>query len=202
MSTAKTETVEQRERRLERQKGYNLKRRGSPRPRVRKSLEEYNIERVVYMRKWRYGLTPQQWELLFTSQGSCCAICNTSTPNRGKGWVVDHDHKTGQVRGILCSTCNLAMGVFSDDPDLLNRAVTYLHTTPVVEAFVRSGTGRRDSKGSRQGRGPRMTTEQIEELFRLRDEGLTHVEIAERLGFTVSAIGSRVRKLSRSVHGA
>lgn len=52
-----------------------------------------------------YGLTPEQYKKLYDSQQGICAICKTNPAQ-----VVDHDHETGLVRGLLCSNCNLALG--------------------------------------------------------------------------------------------
>src|SRR6516164_1523586 len=59
----------------------------------------------------RYGLTPEQWEALFDSQGRACGICKRATPN-GHGWHTDHCHSTNKVRGILCHDCNIAVGAY------------------------------------------------------------------------------------------
>jgi len=61
-----------------------------------------------------YGITIEDRDLMFVSQGGCCAICRPK--ERGtvgqKRLHVDHDHVSGKVRGLLCMTCNLALGVF------------------------------------------------------------------------------------------
>lgn len=80
--------------------------------------------------KYKYGITLQEWGALFEAQGRRCAICDVNTPT-GKSWHTDHDHKTGQVRGILCTTCNLGLGAFQDSPKLLAQASTYLTTRKV-----------------------------------------------------------------------
>jgi len=72
----------------------------------------------------RYGITREQFDEMWEEQGHLCAICRR-TPG-GKGPCVDHDHKTGKVRGILCLNCNHALGQMLDDPDFLMNAITYL----------------------------------------------------------------------------
>lgn len=64
---------------------------------------------------------------MLTAQGMCCAICKTDKP-RGlcNQWHIDHDHATGKVRGILCTACNRAIGIFRDDPDVVWAAYAYL----------------------------------------------------------------------------
>ena len=74
--------------------------------------------------KHHYGLTLEQVDEM-ASRG--CAICGTTEwMGRHDGPHIDHDHSTGEVRGVLCHNCNLALGHFHDDPDLLQAAIDYL----------------------------------------------------------------------------
>ena len=73
----------------------------------------------------RYGITMAEWRAMFTAQGGRCAICGRADPH-GRGWSTDHDHATGQVRGILCHPCNAGLGHYGDNPDMLTRAARYL----------------------------------------------------------------------------
>lgn len=65
--------------------------------------------------------------MLLAQQGRC-AICKSADPktNKVKTWCVDHDHKTGRVRGLLCTMCNRGLGFFGDKQRLLERAAQYL----------------------------------------------------------------------------
>ena len=110
----------------------------------REQVARYNADRVEYKRQWsednaeriqarararrieaKYGLTSEAWNDLFESQDRRCALCKTHKPG-GAGWATDHDHQTGQVRGILCNPCNLAIGLMADDPERLRAAADYL----------------------------------------------------------------------------
>lgn len=74
-----------------------------------------------------YGVTPEQYGEMLTRQGGGCAICGSSEPQAGHYWLpVDHDHKTGEVRGILCHSCNGMLGLANDDIDRLQKAIEYL----------------------------------------------------------------------------
>lgn len=79
-----------------------------------------------------FGITLQQYEEMLERQGGGCAICGTKQTNvkeAGKAehsMYVDHNHATGEVRGLLCSRCNFGIGQFRDDPELLLRAAEYL----------------------------------------------------------------------------
>ena len=82
-------------------------------------------ERVV---RWRHGLGKGDYEAMLLAQGGVCAICREQpAPGmRFERYAVDHCHKTGAVRGLLCSPCNRALGLFKDRADVLERAATYL----------------------------------------------------------------------------
>ena len=73
----------------------------------------------------RYGMTVSEFDSRFESQGSRCLICHSDDPY-GREFVVDHDHNTGKVRGILCNKCNPAIGMMDDDPDRLEAAAKYI----------------------------------------------------------------------------
>lgn len=81
-----------------------------------------------YMRL--YGITANQYRTMHAEQNGLCAICQQpeTLTRRGKlcNLCVDHDHITGQVRGLLCSSCNFALGKMQDSPQLLRAAADYL----------------------------------------------------------------------------
>ena len=74
-----------------------------------------------------YGIELVDYERLANAQGGVCAICGVEIPLVwGAGGSVDHDHDTGDVRGILCSNCNAGLGMFGDDPEIIRSAAMYL----------------------------------------------------------------------------
>lgn len=79
----------------------------------------------VITRKIReYGVTPEIFERMLVEQDLACAICHN-----GFGETIphiDHDHSTGEVRGLLCSNCNVGIGFLQDDPEVLRSAIKYL----------------------------------------------------------------------------
>ena len=81
-------------------------------------------DRKSYLKR-KYGLTIQQYDTLLAEQGGGCAICGRK-PRPDISLHVDHDHKTGALRGILCFRCNNALGDFDDDAGLLQQALCYL----------------------------------------------------------------------------
>jgi len=71
-----------------------------------------------------YGITLDEYNKLLEKQGGGCAVCGKSPDSRRLH--VDHDHKTGAVRGLLCSGCNTALGHAADDVSILQRLIGYL----------------------------------------------------------------------------
>lgn len=71
--------------------------------------------------KKRYGLTEEQYNAILTEQEGKCGICR-----RYRKLSVDHDHKTGKNRGLLCSNCNSGLGLFEENLNVLNCAKVYL----------------------------------------------------------------------------
>jgi hypothetical protein len=77
---------------------------------------------------YKYGLKPIDYDRMLVEQGGACLICRTRPTARGKflPLVIDHDHATDAVRGLLCSSCNIGLGFFDDEPALLRAAAAYL----------------------------------------------------------------------------
>jgi hypothetical protein len=76
----------------------------------------------------KFGMTMEQWQDMFSKQGDGCAICSVGDTGNGRDWHLDHDHKTGKVRGILCHGCNTGLGGFKDSEQFLLAAITYLRS--------------------------------------------------------------------------
>lgn len=74
-----------------------------------------------------YGITLEDYEIMYSKQSGKCLICNSFKNNKGKdGLVVDHCHTNGNVRGLLCFECNTGLGRFKDNIVLLENAIKYL----------------------------------------------------------------------------
>jgi len=80
--------------------------------------------------KKTYGITIEQYNVMFAYQNGCCAICNKHIleidQKRKKNLCVDHNHETGEIRGLLCDKCNRGIGLLQDNPDILLSAYRYL----------------------------------------------------------------------------
>jgi hypothetical protein len=93
--------------------------------RQRKQLarpERPSAMRKAHLRR-AYGLSLEDYEQLVASHEGRCAICKHSEVGN---LPVDHDHKTGRIRGLLCQRCNRAIGMFKDSPELCDAAAHYL----------------------------------------------------------------------------
>jgi hypothetical protein len=109
------------------------------RARKLKAQSEYVQKNKDKHREWgrktrlaQYGLTPEQYDEIFARQGGRCAICGTTENGKRKYLSVDHDHETGQVRGLLCGRCNWGIGLLNDDPGIMLRAASYVATLPLA----------------------------------------------------------------------
>lgn len=95
-----------------------------------RSPEGWAAKENARLRK-TFGITLAEYDAMLEAQGGVCPICcQPDNPMKGSGKVsrlaVDHDHTTGAVRGLLCATCNTAIGLLNDDPDATFRAFAYL----------------------------------------------------------------------------
>ena len=91
--------------------------------------------------KHRYGITLEQYNKSLVAQDHKCGICTTHVSELPTRLYIDHDHKTGQFRGLLCSQCNFALGMLKDRPSLFYNAVAYLEkATLALESRQSTGT--------------------------------------------------------------
>lgn len=105
-----------------------------------KYTEDHRAEAIARSKRWarknvekrrhflvrkNYGLDSERYAELQNFQGNKCAICNRKWPEEIKEICVDHDHRTGKVRGLLCHNCNRALGHFSDDTERMEKAIQY-----------------------------------------------------------------------------
>ncbi len=75
--------------------------------------------------KHRHGISKADYETLLAKQEGACGICHKPPPEN-QYLHVDHDHKTGRIRGLLCKSCNMGLGILGDDALLLHSAIRYL----------------------------------------------------------------------------
>lgn len=100
----------------ERQKEWRRKQRENPEFRL-KAAEiqrryyannpDYKAKALVYRLRTRYGVTPEQYQELFDKQEGKCAVCKRHQSELKNRLVLDHDHKTLEIRALLCAYCNL-----------------------------------------------------------------------------------------------
>ena len=97
---------------------------------VCKTYQDKHIKTIRQKRmEYQYGLSYEEFAKLLEVQGGGCAICKTkdsNTTNRKRDWCIDHDHSTGEVRGLLCDNCNVGIARLKDNIDILNSAIKYL----------------------------------------------------------------------------
>lgn len=130
---AKEVSAEEKENRRIRRNAYNRRWYAENREKVygqriawvKRNPEKRKLVSRNFHLKYEFGISVDIWEQMFSTQGKMCAICKCTKP-RGGRWAVDHCHKTGKIRAILCMICNTGVGKFNDDPVLLRTAADYL----------------------------------------------------------------------------
>lgn len=99
-----------------------------------RASEKYRRTSMNAHLKRKYGISFDDYDAMLTKQGGACMICGST--DSGREWkdgrvqrmklFVDHCHKTGVVRGLLCNNCNVGLAQFKDSPEILNKAISYL----------------------------------------------------------------------------
>ena len=88
---------------------------------------------------YKHGITVKQYDDMYSEQNGVCAICGKEETTKFKGITVqrlsvDHCHKTGIIRGLLCRKCNTAIAIFDDDIDIFASAISYLINSKIRKA--------------------------------------------------------------------
>lgn len=76
--------------------------------------------------KYDYGITLDDYNKMFEEQQGCCKICGRHQINFKRRLAVDHNHKTTEVRGLLCNNCNQRLGYINENPFVLIKTIKYL----------------------------------------------------------------------------
>ena len=87
--------------------------------------QENNEKVYEYNLKKKYGIIYAEYEKMLTEQKGLCAICGKAEAEN-KRLAVDHCHRTGKIRSLLCGKCNKAIGLLDDDPELMKQAIEYM----------------------------------------------------------------------------
>ena len=77
-----------------------------------------------------YGLTPDQWQQMFDRQKGCCDICGKHQSQIKAKLCVDHNHKTGKIRSLLCVGCNIAVGHYENHKDQIEKYLGIYSSDP------------------------------------------------------------------------
>lgn len=94
----------------------------------RQRTPEYRLQQRKHHLKKNYGISIYDYDKMLDLQGNKCAVCKIKTPNgqSDKYFHIDHCHKTEKVRGLLCSTCNMGLGLFKENIEVLNNLIQYI----------------------------------------------------------------------------
>ena len=127
------EAGESRQRRLAQNRAYMRERRLADPERARQEArEQYKRNGRKHNLKWKFGITPEQRDAMFTAQDGCCYLCGE--PLDGRTVHIDHDRSCCRgdrscgscIRGLACQLCNQGIGQFADDPERMRRVADNL----------------------------------------------------------------------------
>lgn len=97
---------------------------------LKQKSREFLEKNPTYQRdrhlQYAYGITLERYNEIFSEQKGCCGVCGKHQSEMKQSLVVDHDHQTSVVRGLLCNKCNFMLGLANDDPDILMLGADYL----------------------------------------------------------------------------
>lgn len=118
------------------------------REKQKKIVKEYNKQNPETKKNQRlraYGISLEDKKRYLEMQAGVCPICGDDGSNsKNSELYVDHDHQTGEVRGLLCGRCNFALGQFDDDIERMKRAILYLEGNLPNTAFYEKKNKRED----------------------------------------------------------
>ncbi len=96
----------------------------------KKNWKKIKEKHSAYMIEYKYGITKSEYDKLLKEQDGACAICRKIEIRKRNGkataLIVDHNHATGKVRGLLCHKCNTILGMAEDNINILANSITYL----------------------------------------------------------------------------
>lgn len=90
-----------------------------------RNKDKVRVKSQAYLLKKKFNLTVEEYNLKLSQQGEVCAICKCKCKS-GRNLAVDHNHKTGENRGLLCGNCNIALGHLQENTELLISMIKYI----------------------------------------------------------------------------
>lgn len=123
-----------REKNKKKLKKYNIEYKENNKEIIKEKRKKYHIKNSLKISKQvrevklktRYGITKDQYNLILVGQDFKCAICGKEY-QWNKKLDIDHNHNTGEIRGLLCGNCNRGLGLFKDNVKNLKKAINYLN---------------------------------------------------------------------------
>lgn len=95
---------------------------------IKWNIENKESRRISSRKHWlkkTYQISPEEWDNKFEKQKGCCSICGRHQSEFKRQLSVDHNHITGEVRDLLCTSCNQAFGYVNEDINILEKMIAY-----------------------------------------------------------------------------
>lgn len=124
-------------------KKYYYKNKEKIQKRMNKYSSEHREQKREYAKTWyiknkdrkkeyhirkAFGIDISKYNIILKNQNNKCAICDIDNNNLNRSLVIDHCHKTGKIRGLLCGRCNLMLGNIKDNKNILKKMIKYLNS--------------------------------------------------------------------------
>jgi hypothetical protein len=90
-----------------------------------KNPYDYEKDKDIKLKK-AYGISFQEYKEMLHAQNGMCAICGTTDTGKRKAFAVDHCHTCGEIRGLLCGSCNTAIGLLKENLETMQKAIDYV----------------------------------------------------------------------------
>jgi Autographiviridae endonuclease VII len=150
--------------------------------RKHKGWRDANPEKTLEYSMSRYSITVEQYQDRLDEQNGLCACCGKPASTGPRRLLVDHDHNTGQIRGLLCRRCNTGIGMLGDDVEGVRRALSYLERVSSSADCAPIRVRRR------RGRVSKLTPDLVQEIHGRFEHGESKRSIGRRIGIDPSMI--------------
>lgn len=150
-----------------------------------------------------YGITPEDYDRLFAEQDGKCALCKTPSDWRPRrGLRIDHCHVTGVIRGLLCDSCNSALGRLGDTVDGLTKALNYLIRAethglrPTIEKRKMVVTWREKIVVGSKQKNALVTEDEVRQMRLAYESGVSQAKLAQEYNMSPSNVSAIVNRMS------
>lgn len=131
--------------------------------------------------------------MVLKKQNELCAICFSCEPKTKSGkFCIDHCHKSGKIRGLLCNTCNMAIGKLKDNIEILTRAIKYIQEDGLNSSYLNANLPPplKRKKYKPTSKGQKINYEIAQEIRLMNKNKITQTKIANKFGISQALVSA------------